>query len=95
MEEFIGGDIEIITTKDIEIYCEIADKIDAIIQFYYAKFIDCNYTYDCEGWTILDDNKSIRISYSYIDYNDERCYDDVTLTWDELISNLKEYEYIK
>lgn len=72
-----------VTLDDIKNYKEIGTKIDNLTKQYYEEFIHCNDTYEYLGWE-LDDNDEITIIYSYLDYNNERCNDYETLTFDKL-----------
>jgi hypothetical protein len=78
-----------ITLADINIYKEIVNKIDTLVQAYYEEFIKCNDTYELHRWEINDDN-TIRIIYSCIDYLDESWNDDTTITLDELNGVIEE-----
>lgn len=76
-----------VTLDDIKNYKEIGNKIDSLAKEYYEEFIYCNDTYEYLGWE-LNDNDEITIIYSYLDYNDERCTDYRTLTFDEIYSDI-------
>ena len=68
---------------EIKYYKSIGDKIDVIVKNYYNEVIVCNNTYELLSWELLENNE-IMIIYSFIDYNDKRCHDDVTVTIEEL-----------
>lgn len=76
-----------LTKEDIQKYIELGNKIDTFVKRYYNKNIHQTYC-DCEfaDWE-LTENKTIRIIYSFRDYYDERCFDDYTLTIEELNLN--------
>lgn len=77
-----------ITLDDIKKYKEIGTKIDNLAKEYYERLIYCDGTYEYLGWE-LNDKDEITITYSYIDsYDGERCYDYITLTFDELYSDI-------
>ena len=68
---------------EIKYYKSIGDKIDVLVKNYYNEVIVCNNTYELLSWELLENNE-IMIIYSFIDYHDERCHDDVTVTIEEL-----------
>lgn len=70
-----------LTLDDIKKYKEIGTKIDNLAKEYYEKFICCDDTYEYLGWELNDE---IIITYSYLDYSGERCYDYIPLTFDKL-----------
>lgn len=76
-----------LTQEDIQKYIELGNKIDTVVKRYYNKNIYCKYCdYEFIDWVLIDNN-TIRILYSFVDYNDERCHDDYTLTLEELNLN--------
>lgn len=77
-----------LTLTDINTYKEIVNKIDTLVQAYYDEFIKCNDTYELNRWEINDDN-TIRIIYSRIDYLGETCNDDTTITLDMLNGDME------
>ena len=68
---------------EIKCYKAIGDKIDILVENYYNEVIVCNDTYELLSWE-LSENNQIRIIYSFLDYLDERCNDDVTVTIEQL-----------
>mgnify|MGYP003447002350 FL=1 len=76
-----------VTLDDLKTYKEIGTKIDNLAKEYYEEFIYCNDTYEYLGWGLNDDDE-LTIVYSYLDYNDERCTDHRTLTFDEMYSDI-------
>ena len=68
---------------EIKCYKAIGDKIDILVENYYNEVIVCNDTYELLSWK-LSENNQIRIIYSFLDYLDERCNDDVTVTIEQL-----------
>ena len=68
---------------EIKYYKAIGDKIDVLVEIYYNEVIVCNDTYELLSWE-LSENNEITIIYSFLDYYDERCNDDVTVTIEEL-----------
>jgi len=68
---------------EIKYYKAISHKIDVLVKNYYYEVIRCNHTYELLSWRLLENNE-IMIIYSFIDYNDEICNDDVTITIEEL-----------
>jgi len=68
---------------EIKYYKAIGDKIDVLVKNYYNEVIVCDHTYELLSWELLENNE-IMIIYSFIDYNDEICNDDVTITIEEL-----------
>lgn len=77
-----------LTLTDINTYKEIVNKIDTLVQAYSDEFIKCNDTYELNRWEINDDN-TIRIIYSRIDYLGETCNDDTTITLDMLNGDME------
>lgn len=76
-----------LTKEDIQKYIELGNKIDTIVRRYYNKNIYCEYCdYEFIDWVLRDTN-TIRILYSFVDYNDNRVCDDRTLTLEELNLN--------
>lgn len=73
--------------EDIQKYIELGNKIDTFVKRYYNKNIHQTYYY-CKfaDWELAE-NKTVRIIYSFIDYNDERCHDYCELTLEELNLN--------
>lgn len=68
---------------EIKYYKAIGDKIDVLVKNYYNEVIVCNRTYELLSWELLENNE-IMIIYSFIDYRNERCCDDVTVTIEQL-----------
>jgi hypothetical protein len=68
---------------EIKYYKAIGDKIDVLVKNYYNEVIVCDYTYELLSWELLENNE-IMIIYSFLDYRDERCNDDVTVTIEQL-----------
>ena len=68
---------------EIKYYKAIGDKISTLVENYYNEVIRCNATYSFLSWELLKNNE-IRIEYSFIDYHDDRCYDDVEVTIEQL-----------
>lgn len=68
---------------EIKYYKAIGDKIDVLVKNYYNEVIVCNCTYELLSWELLENNE-ILIIYSFLNYHDERCNDDVTVTIEEL-----------
>lgn len=68
---------------EIKCYKAIGDKIDILVENYYNEVIVCDDTYELSSWE-LSENNQIRIIYSFLDYHDERCNDDVTVTIEQL-----------
>lgn len=68
---------------EIKYYKAIGDKIDVLVKNYYNEVIVCNNTYEWLSWELLENNE-IMIIYSFLDYRDERCVDDVTVTIEQL-----------
>lgn len=68
---------------EIKQYMAIRAKIDALVKNYYNKVIKCNDTYELLSCRLLDNNE-IMIIYSFINYHDEHCNDDVTVTIEQL-----------
>lgn len=68
---------------EIKCYKAIGDKIDILVENYYNEVIVCNDTYELLSWKLSESNQ-IRIIYSFLDYLDERCNDDVTVTIEQL-----------
>jgi hypothetical protein len=68
---------------EIKYYKAIGDKIDVLVKNYYNEVIVCDDTYELLSWELLENNE-IMIIYSFLDYCDERCNDDVTVTIEQL-----------
>lgn len=68
---------------EIKYYKAIGDKIDVLVKNYYNEVIVCDDTYELLSWELLENNE-IMIIYSFIDYHDERCNDDVIVTIEQL-----------
>lgn len=68
---------------EIKYYKAIGDKISTLVENYYNEVIRCNSTYEFLSWELLENNE-IRIEYSFIDYHDDRCHDDVTVNIEQL-----------
>lgn len=76
-----------LTQEDIQKYIELGNKIDTVVKRYYNKNIYNKYCdYDFIDWVLIDTN-TIRILYSFVDYNNERCHDYCELTLEELNLN--------
>lgn len=76
-----------LTQEDIQKYIKLGNKIDTIVKRYYNNNIFNKYCgYEFIDWVLIDTN-TIRISYSFVDYNDERCHDYYELTLEELNLN--------
>lgn len=72
-----------LTREKIETYLTIQKEIGILVRLYYEEFIKCDDGYTLNKWS-LTPNNDIEIQYSYYDYRDERCYDDIILSIDEL-----------
>ncbi len=68
---------------EIKYYKAIGEKIDTLVKNYYNEVIVYNDTCELLSWELLENNE-IRITYSFLDYYDERCNDDVTVTIEQL-----------
>lgn len=68
---------------EIKYYKAIGNKIDVLVKNYYNEVIVCDDTYELLSWELLENNE-IMIIYSFLDYHDERCNDDVTVTLEQL-----------
>lgn len=76
-----------LTKEDIQKYIELGNKIDTVVKRYYNENIYNKYCgYEFMYWEIIDNN-NVRILYSFEDFHGERCYDDRTLTLEELNLN--------
>lgn len=68
---------------EIKYYKAIGDKIDVLVKNYYNEVIVYNDTCELLSWELLENNE-IMITYSFLDYYDERCNDYVTVTIEQL-----------
>ncbi len=68
---------------EIKYYKAIEEKIDVLVKNYYNEVIVYNDTCELLSWELLENNE-IRIIYSFLDYYDERCNDDVAVTIEQL-----------
>lgn len=72
-----------LSLDEILYYKYLGHKIDVLVKNYYNEVIVCDYTYELLSWELLENNE-IMIIYSFIDYHDERCNDDVIVTIEQL-----------
>lgn len=68
---------------EIKYYKAIGEKIDGLVKNYYNKVIVCDGTYKLLSWHILKNN-DIMIMYTFNDHYDVECWDDVTVTVEQL-----------
>ena len=79
----------IVSLEEIKSLHETNEKIDKLAEAYYEEFIVLGEDFEFLGWELIhksdpnynhyewgeDEIYKILITYSYIDYNDERCND--------------------
>ena len=80
-----------LTSEDIKTYIELQKKIGKFVFAYFDEFIRCDNSYELESWNITHDLTGVVIEYSFTDHYDSRCYDDTTVTIEDLNDPLVEY----
>ena len=80
-----------LTQDKIKAYKEIDNELSKLVHLYFDEFIKCDSSYELESWNITHDLTGVVIEYSFTDHYDSRCYDDTTVTIEDLNDPLVEY----
>lgn len=78
--------MEKLTSQEVALYQNITNKIERLVKKFYYNHISNHITDDWYCWELLDTG-DIQITYSSMDYHEEKYYNNLTLTIDKLNNN--------